>query len=107
MKTREIDLLPYAPTEEELSVAWERYARKDLFVLETLLQILKLVRYPVRSREEKARVGGDAGQHVSNGSCSFSPATSILLSIVFSLPRHAFSPLYLSTIWVFSSSAVL
>jgi len=59
------DLLPFAPTEEELFTIWERFAMRDQLVLEMLLRVLSLVRYPVSAP---------------------SPAITVLLKVIFSFP---------------------
>lgn len=83
------DLLPYAPTEEELLTMLERYATKDQFVLETLLQILKFVRYPIDRHDERHLPKGGSAEGARSGRvpAPSSPAVSILLKVIFSTQR--------------------
>jgi hypothetical protein len=67
------DLVPFAPTDDEILEIWERFASKDPYVVETLLHILNLVCYPASGRQQDR---------------PFSPAITVLLKIIFNYPRY-------------------
>ncbi|ELR15011.1 uncharacterized protein ACA1_211970 [Acanthamoeba castellanii str. Neff] len=69
------ELLPFAPTDEEVAEVWERFASKDHHVLDVLLQILTLVRYPVRYPAAREGEGEP-----------FSAAITVLLKVIFNSP---------------------
>ena len=73
-----VELLPFAPTDEEVAEVWERFASKDHHVLDVLLQILTLVRYPVRNPAAREGEGEP-----------FSAAITVLLKVIFNSPRYA------------------
>lgn len=72
-----VELLPFAPTDEEVAEVWERFASKDHHVLDVLLQILTLVRYPVRYPAAREGEGEP-----------FSAAITVLLKVIFNSPRY-------------------
>jgi hypothetical protein len=73
-----VELLPFAPTDEEVAEVWERFASRAPHVLAVLIQILTVVRYPVRYPAAREGEGEP-----------FSAAITVLLKVIFNSPRYA------------------